>query len=183
MRSAISTYRTPVLVIAAGRSRARNDMPFPAGSSACCESIGRRGGCGGVEGTTSNHASNCQVAPPMAPRRASLLAQRKVVTCARRGAFRQGGPRLRVRLTDLREASRFTTARRRRRGVARPYRIKKLLPKIVEYIVFTRRVDPAAEEAVRTSMPRVVAWLELPRRCAVPGAQTHPRPLRYANVE
>ena len=67
MRSAISTYRTPVLVIAAGRSRARNDMPFPAGSSACCESIGRRGGCGGVEGTTSNHASNCQVVPPMPP--------------------------------------------------------------------------------------------------------------------
>lgn len=73
---------------------------------------------------------------PCPPRRASLLAQKKVVTCARRRFSRQGGPRLRVRLTDLREASRVS---RRRGGTVAASRglivLKKLIPNIVEYLV------------------------------------------------
>ena len=140
MRSAISTYRTPVLVIAAGRSRARNDMPFPAGSSACCESIGRRGGCGGVEGTTSNHASNCQVAPPMPPPPRFLAGSEEGCDMRPAALFAPGRPAASHGFgfgSDRLPACEKRRVSRRRGGTVAASRglivLKKLIPNIVEY--------------------------------------------------
>lgn len=150
MRSAISTYRTPVLVIAAGRSHARNDMPFPAGSSACCESIGRRGGCGGVEGTTSNHASNRQVVPPMPPPPRFLAGSEEGCDNAPGGAFRAREARGFGFGSDRLPACEKRRVSRRRGGTVAASRglivLKKLIPNIVEYQYDSR--------VYITSMPR-----------------------------